>query len=171
MRLTQTALLAAAGALCLLHGAHAREYPIGGPIQLHDMEIASNYLTGITMDPMPPDMAMGGDTIHLETDVHATADNTHGFPDGAWIPYLTVTFTLSKDGTDWKQSGVLHPMTAKDGPHYAQNVAMNGPGRYTVVFRYEPPSKAGFLRHTDEETGVPQWWQPFSETFHFPYPQ
>ena len=54
------------------------------------MEIAVNYLVGIEMAPMTADMAMGADTVHLETDVHATADNVWGFPDGAWIPYLPI---------------------------------------------------------------------------------
>ncbi len=29
----------------------------------------------------------------------------------------------------------------------------------------------GFLRHTDEETGVPKWWDAFDESFAFQYPQ
>jgi uncharacterized protein involved in high-affinity Fe2+ transport len=164
-------LVVGAASLALVQGAHAREYPIGGPAHAHDMEIAANYLVGVDMAPMPPGMAMGQDVIHLETDVHATADNTYGFPDGAWVPYLTVTYHLTKKGTDWHADGKLVPMTAKDGPHYAANVKMNGPGTYTVTFRYEAPEANGFLRHTDAETGVPDWWQPFTEQFTFPYPQ
>ena len=36
--------------------------------------------------------------------------------------------------------------------------------------RERTPSKAGFAHYTDKATGVPDWWQPFSETwtFHFP---
>ena len=152
--------------------AQAREYPIGGPVTKNDMEIASSYLVGITMDPMPKGMVMSGpDTVHLETDVHATADNKYGFGDGAWIPYLTITYVLTKDGTNWKKTGHLYAMTANDGPHYADNVQMDGPGKYTVTFTYEPPVTNGFLRHTDKETGVPPWWSAFPETFHFAYPQ
>jgi hypothetical protein len=151
--------------------AQAREYPIGGPVHKYDMEIAANYLVGVTMAPMPPDMPMGPDAIHLETDVHATADNLYGFPDQAWIPYLTIDYTLEKIGTPWRASGRMLAMTAKDGPHYANNVKMDGSGQYRVTFRYEPPETNGFLRHTDQETGVPAWWQPFSESFTFSYPQ
>ncbi len=165
------AISLAAAALLLTAHAEAREYPIGGPVQAHDMEIASNYLVGITMDPMPAGMAMGPDAIHLETDVHATADNRYGFADGAWIPYLTIDFTLTRQGSDWTAHGRLAAMTANDGPHYAVNVAMPGPGSYTVTFRYAPPETNGFLRHTDAETGVPAWWPPFSESFTFRYPQ
>ena len=164
-------IVAGTGSLVLAQAAQAREYPIGGPAHAHDMEIAANYLVGITMAPMPPGMAMGADVIHLETDVHATADNVYGFPDGAWVPYLTVTYHLTKKGTDWHAEGRLWPMTAKDGPHYAADVKMDGPGTYTVTFRYEPPEGNGFLHHTDAETGVPGWWQPFTEQFTFQYPQ
>jgi uncharacterized protein involved in high-affinity Fe2+ transport len=163
--------LAGAGLVAGAASAQAREYPVGGPITAHDMEIAANYLTGIEMAPMLPGMAMGPDVIHLETDVHATADNTYGFADSAWIPYLSVDYRISKSGSDWHQSGRLLPMTAKDGPHYANNVRMPGPGRYTVVFRYAPPVMNGFYRHVDAETGVPAWWPPFEATFSFDYPQ
>lgn len=158
-------------ALAVAGPASAREYPVGGPVLRHDMEIAANYLIGIEMDPMPPGMAMGPDVIHLETDVHATADNPYGFADGAWIPYLTIEFTLTKQGSDWQASGQLLPMTAKDGPHYANNVKMPVPGTYTVTLRYTAPEAKGFYRHVDQETGVPAWWPPFSETFSFKYPQ
>ena len=62
-------------------------------------------------------------------------------------------------------------MTAKDGPHYAENVKMDGPGQYRLTYRFLPPEANGFLRHTDQETGVPAWWQPFDQQFVFTYPQ
>lgn len=172
MRPAMTMLaIAASATFALSHAAHAREYPIGGPVHANDMEIAANYLVGIEMAPMPPGMAMGPDTVHLETDVHATADNVWGFADGAWIPYLGIDYTLTKQGSDWKATGHMLAMTAKDGPHYANNVKMDGPGTYTVVLRYATPETNGFLRHVDAETGVPGWWAPFTEQFTFTYPQ
>jgi uncharacterized protein involved in high-affinity Fe2+ transport len=42
---------------------------------------------------------------------------------------------------------------------------------YKVTYAFKPPEANGFYRHTDQETGVPAWWQPFSETFTFAYPQ
>ncbi len=155
----------------LAHQASAREFYVGGPIHEHDMEIVANYLVGIEMAPMSAGMVHGGDVIHIEADVHATADNVYGYPDGAWISYLTIHYTLEKMGSKWTASGDLKPMTAKDGPHYAQNVKMDGPGDYKLTYRFEPPVRNGFFRHVDKETGVPEWWAPFEKTFTFKYPQ
>ena len=55
-------------------------------------------------------------------------------PEDAWIPYLTIHFTLTKQGTDFKETGMLAAMTAGDGPHYANNVAMDGPGTYDLTY-------------------------------------
>jgi uncharacterized protein involved in high-affinity Fe2+ transport len=165
------AAVAATGALALASAACAREYPIGGPVQAHDMEIASSYLIGVKMVPMSPDMPTGPDVVHLETDVHATADNPYGFADGAWIPYLTITYRLEKQGTDWHSDGRMLAMTAKDGPHYANDVKMDGSGTYVVTLTYASPETNGFRHHVDTETGVPGWWTPFSEKFTFKYPQ
>jgi periplasmic iron binding protein len=140
-RIKHVILATAAAAIVILAPvAGAREYFVGGPVHKNDMEIVANYLVGVEMAPMTPNMPHGSDVIHLEADVHATADNVYGYPDGAWIAYLTISYTLEKQGSNWSASGTLKPMTAKDGPHYA-------------------------------ETGVPAWWQPFSETFTFTYPQ
>lgn len=165
------AIVTSFAVLAVAATAQAREYPIGGPVHQHDMEIAASYLVGVEMAPMPPGMAMGPDTVHLETDVHATADNNWGFPDGAWIPYLPIDYTLTKQGTDWKASGRMLAMTAKDGPHYANNVKMDGPGTYQVALRYGSPETNGFLHHVDKETGVPGFWEPFTVKFTFAYPQ
>ncbi len=162
-------------AVCLMIAAapvaQAREYFVGGPVHKDDMEIVANYLVGIEMAPMPAGMAMGPDVIHLEADVHATADNVQGFGDGAWIPYLTIDYAMEKQGTPWKASGTLMPMSAKDGPHYANNLTMDGPGTYVVTYTFTSPEAKGYLHHTDKETGVPGWWAPFSQSFTFKYPQ
>jgi periplasmic iron binding protein len=163
--------LAAACGLLVAPSADAREYFVGGPVHQHDMEIVANYLVGIEMAPMMPHMPTGPDVIHLEADVHATADNVYGYPDGAWVPYLTINYALQKVGTNWKAEGVLHPMEAKDGPHYADNIKMDGPGQYKVTYRFTAPEANGFYRHIDKETGVPAWWAPFSQDFTFTYPQ
>jgi periplasmic iron binding protein len=137
------------GTIVLASAALAREYFVGGPVQKNDMEIVANYLVGVEMAPMMPNMQHGPDVIHLEADVHATADNIYGYPDGAWIAYLTIAYTLEKQGSGWQASGTLKPMTAKDGPHYADNVKMDGPGSYKVTYRFNPPEANGFYRHTD----------------------
>ncbi|HLJ63653.1 MAG TPA: iron transporter [Stellaceae bacterium] len=164
------AILIPLGLLALAQRAEAREFFIGGPVKENDMEIVANYLRDIEMAPMVPGMVHNGDIIHLEADVHATADSVYGYPDGAWIPYLTIAYELKKTGSDWKAVGALLPMTAKDGPHYANNLAMGGAGEYRLTYHFEPPEKAGFFRHVDAETGVPEWWKPFSVSFTFTYP-
>lgn len=169
--MTARFIVAAAAFLALASNAGAKEYFVGGPVHQHDMEIVANYLIGVEMAPMIGPMVHGSDVIHLEADVHATADNVYGYPDGAWIPYLTIGYTLEKIGSDWHASGVLRPMTAKDGPHYAENVKMGGPGKYKLVYKFESPEKQGFLRHVDTETGVPDWWPSFTQEFTFAYPQ
>ena len=165
------AAAACAAALLASRAANAREYFVGGPVHQHDMEIVANYLVGIEMAPMPSGMPMGPDVVHLEADVHATADNIYGYPDGAWVGYLTIGYAIEKQGSDWKATGTLHPMLAKDGPHYADNVKMDGPGTYRLAYNFSPPEANGFLRHVDKETGVPAWWAPFSQSFTFAYPQ
>lgn len=166
--------VALAGASALLGAAppaSAREFYVGGPIQIHDMEIVANYLVGVQMAPMTMPMPQGPDVIHLEADVHATADNEYGYGDSAWIPYLTIAYTVEKLGAPWRTSGVLKPMTAKDGPHYAENIKMAGPGKYKVTYRFTAPEANGFYHHVDKETGVPGWWKPFATAFVFSYPQ
>ena len=170
MRLSHT-LTSLLLATAVAASASAHEYYVGGPVKKNDMEIAANYLIGVEMAPMPAGMDMDKNAIHLEADVHATADNAWGFPDGFWIPMLTINYTLEKEGTTWKKTGKLVAMQAKDGPHYANNVAMNGPGKYKVTYQFISPTESGYIRHTDKETGLPEWWKTFSETFEFQYPQ
>jgi uncharacterized protein involved in high-affinity Fe2+ transport len=61
-------------------------------------------------------------------------------------------------------------MTAKDGPHYANNVDMAGPGTYHLTFIISPPTSHGFIRHVDKASGVPAWWKPITTTWTFTYP-
>lgn len=150
--------------------AAAREFYIGEPITRNGMQIVPNYLEGIEMDRMPAGMSMDPKAIHLECDAHATKDEAHGFAEDAWMPYLTIEYTVEKIGSPFKATGRLLPMTAGDGPHYANQVAMDGPGTYRLTYRFLPPSEQGFLRHVDKATGVPDWWKPFSVDWVFTYP-
>ena len=150
--------------------AGAAEFYIGEPVVQDGMQIVPNYLVGIEMDHMPSGAQMGTDSIHLEVDVHATKDEKHGFPEDAWIPYLTVRYTLTKDGAKFRKTGTLVPMTAADGPHYANNLRMAGPGTYQLTYQILPPSSNGFIRHVDKATGVPDWWKPITVNWTFTYP-
>ena len=93
------------------------------------------------------------------------------FPTARGSRICRLTDTLTRRGTDWKVSGHMLAMTAKDGPHYADNVKMDGPGTYQVELRYGSPQTNGFLHHVDQETGVPGFWESFTVSFTFAYPQ
>ncbi len=151
--------------------ARAAEFYIGEPVVKNNMQVVPNYLVGIEMDNMKG-MAMPGgkDAIHLEVDVHAAKGEQHGFAEDSWIPYLTVTYRLQKEGGGAAKTGRLEPMTAGDGPHYASNLKMDGPGKYRLTYHFEPPSANGFRRHVDKATGVPDWWKPFDAEWTFDYP-
>ncbi|MEJ0010822.1 MAG: iron transporter [Alphaproteobacteria bacterium] len=148
----------------------AEEYAIGKAKTVQHLTLVPHYLTGIAMSPMPEGASMDKDAVHLEIDVHAASGEPHGFAKGEWIPYLTVNYYITKEGSDFHANGTLAPMTAGDGPHYANNVALSGPGSYTVTYHIEPPPKAGFARHTDKATGVPDWWNGFDAAWTFAYP-
>jgi len=163
-------LLIFAAALGYISAASAKEFYVGEPVVKNEMQIVPHYLLGIEMEPMPQGMDHGAGAVHLEVDVHATKDEKHGFKEDEWIPYLTITYTIEKTGTNFKKTGQLAPMTAGDGPHYANNVGLSGDGEYKLTYRFEPPSKAGFARHTDKETAVPAWWQPFTVDWTFRFP-
>ena len=160
----------AAAVMAVVSPLSAKEFYVGEPVVKNDMQLVPHYLLGIEMAPMAKGMAMGSNAVHLEIDVHATKEDKRGFKEDEWIPNVTISYTLEKVGTKLKRTGQLFPMTAGDGPHYANNVEFMGDGDYKVTFHFLPPSYNGFYRHVDKETGVPDWWQPFSQswTFHFP---
>jgi periplasmic iron binding protein len=164
------ALAVIAGSPLLARGARAAEFYVGEPVEKEGLQIVPNYLVGIEMEKMPPGMEMGKDAVHLEADVHATKDEKHGFAEDAWVPYLTIRYTLTKEGSGFRKSGTLAPMTAGDGPHYANDVRLAGPGTYHLTYRILPPSAKGFLRHVDKATGVPGWWKPIVAEWTFTYP-
>jgi uncharacterized protein involved in high-affinity Fe2+ transport len=49
---------------------------------------------------------------------------------------------IEKVGTKFKKTGRLLAMTANDGPHYANNVALMGDGDYRLTYHFEPPFEA-----------------------------
>ncbi len=172
MRLTLSAATVAATLLLGTTAALAAEYPIGEPQFNSGMEVAAVYLQPIEMDP--PDMmrAAADSDIHLEADIKATADNKNGFADGDWVPYLMVHFELTKIDTKETQKGEFMAMVANDGPHYGDNVKMFGPGKYKLSYMISPPSANKmnhFGRHTDKETGVAEWFKPFTVHYEFTY--
>lgn len=152
--------------------AFAKEYPIGKPHQVAGMEVAAVYLQPIEMEP-PGMMRDAKDSdVHLEADIKAMKDNKNGYAQGDWIGYLGVTFELSKAGGGEVIKGDLMPMVANDGPHYGDNVKMQGPGKYVLKLTVSPPSEnphVHFGRHVDKETGVAPWFKTFTVEYEFTY--
>ena len=156
------------GALLALAGnmAMAEEHEIGEETVKNGMTLGAVYLQAVKMEPEHGIPAEEAD-IHLEADIHAAKGNRHGFAEGDWVPYLRVTYHIAKKDSDWKQDGVFMAMVASDGPHYGENIKMDGPGKYTITYHIEPPSVNGFMRHIDKETGVDPWWEPFDLSYEF----
>jgi len=162
--------LACASLVVGAHSVRADEFYVGEPVEKEGMQLVPNYLTGIEMDRHPPGMSMTPNSIHFEIDIHATKDEKHGFPVDSWMPYLTVGLAVEKIGGGYTETKTLAPMTAADGPHYANNFAMAGPGKYKATYTIIAPDQADFLRHVDKKTGVPGWWQPITVSWTFDYP-
>lgn len=162
-RIVSLALASLLGSGVVLAG----EQPIGDPVERNGMEIAAVYLQPTMMEPMLP--GMGNADIHLEADIHAIKGNQNGFGEGEWMPYLDISYTITKQGDDWSTTGHFMPMVASDGPHYADNIKLNGPGKYHLKYHIKPPAYSGFYRHTDKETGVGAWWAPFDLEWDFAF--
>jgi periplasmic iron binding protein len=150
--------------------AWSAEFYMGEPVERETMQLSPAYLTGIEMDRHPTGMSMDPKAVHIEIDIHAAKGGTRGFQEDAWIPYLTIKLTVEKVGGGYKETKTLAPMVASDGPHYANNFAMAGPGEYIATYVIDPPSSNGFIRHIDKATGVPPWWKPITVSWTFPYP-
>lgn len=155
--------------------ASAAEYPIGKQSIQGGMEIGVVYLQPITMDPPGMMRKASESDIHLEADIHAVKKNQTGFAEGDWMPYLQVSYELKKQGSkkqgsDFTSKGDLMPMVANDGPHYGDNVKLDGPGKYHVTLVVKAPSGTGhmaFGRHVDKETGVGPWFKPITQEYDF----
>lgn len=156
--------------LCATSVTMAKEYPVGKPQQCGGMEIAAVYLQPIEMDPPGVMRAAKDSDVHLEADITATEHNKNGLQEGSWVPYLEISYVLTKEGSSEQIKGVFHPMVANDGPHYGDNVKLLGPGKYRLTYTILPPSKEShFGRHTDKETGVEPWFEKCETTYDFTF--
>jgi len=163
-------VLAAAASAAL--PAYALEYPIGKPQVRDGMEIAAVYLQPVAMEPAGMMRDAKASDVHLEADVKATDKNGNGFADGTWIPYLSIQYELAGQGGKAPIAGTMMPMVASDGPHYGDNVKLDGPGRYRLKLTVSPPgteAHSHFGRHTDKETGVGPWFKPFTVEYDFAF--
>ncbi len=165
-------------AALLFTAVHARavEYPVGAPQQRFGMEIAAVYLQPIEMEPEGHMRPSRDSDVHLEADIRAMASNPNGFDEGAWVPFLRVSYEVTKlpEGKV-VASGDFMPMVANDGPHYGDNVKLAGPAKYRVKYTVYPPNAAEnpsgqrFGRHTDRLTGVRPWFKPFAIEWEFTF--
>lgn len=152
--------------------SQAAETPIGKHQNTGGMEIGAVYLQPVKMEPDGMMKRVEESDIHLEADIHAVKDNPNGFAQGDWIPYLVIKFEVTKVGSSFKLEGDLMPMVANDGPHYGDNVKLDGPGKYKLKLIVQPPSAnahAHFGRHVDKETGVGAWFKPFDLNYDFTF--
>jgi len=148
--------------------APAQAAVIGAPMLRDGLEIVPAALSGVEVDRL---MVKSADSIWLSADVHATKDGRHGFAEHAFIPYLSISFVLTKDGAPtFKQAGLLFPLAAKDGPHYAAAADMAGAGTYHLTYIVSPPRAHGMMRRTDKADGVPEWFKPVTASWTFDYP-
>lgn len=152
----------------LLAAAPVRAASIGEPILRDGVEIAAKTMTGLELDRLPAGMNRSADAVFLVADVHAVKDGVHGFSENAFIPYLSISYALTKDGAPtFKRAGLLYPIAAKSGPHYAASTDMAGPGTYHLIYIVSPPSSRGMMRQTDKTGGVPDWWKPITAQWTF----
>jgi uncharacterized protein involved in high-affinity Fe2+ transport len=147
------------------------EFPIGDDQVVGPLNIAGVYFQPVDMEPaglggIPASQA----DMHLEADISA-AENELGYGVGDFVPYLTVRYTAQKEGSDKVIEGTFMPMSASDGPHYGNNVKLDGAGKYKITFIIENPEKQSYLLHVDKETGVTGrfWKEPITVSWDFDY--
>jgi uncharacterized protein involved in high-affinity Fe2+ transport len=145
------------------------EFPLGDDFEVGPLNIAGVYFQPVDMEPS----GQGGlpasqSDMHMEADISAAEGNDLGYGVGDFVPYLTVKYNIVKEGGKTIE-GSFMPMSASDGPHYGNNVKLDGPGTYKVTFIIDNPEKQGYLLHVDKKTGVEGrfWKQPISVSWTF----
>lgn len=172
MNFARSKFVLGAVAMVLAATVSAAEYPIGKPVLKNGMEIGAVYLQPTKMEPEGMMRKAEESDIHLEADIHALRDNPNGFEEAAWMPYLLVKYEITKAGSKDSIKGEMMPMVASDGPHYGDNVKLQGPGKYSLKLTIVPPNQnphSHFGRHIDKETGVGPWFEPFNVEYDFIY--
>jgi uncharacterized protein involved in high-affinity Fe2+ transport len=145
------------------------EFPLGDEQVVGPLQIAGVYFQPVDMEPA----GMGGlpasqADLHLEADISAAEGNELGYGVGDFVPNLTVKYVVVKEGGKTIE-GSFMPMSASDGPHYGNNVKLDGAGTYKVTFIIDNPEKQGYLLHVDKKTGVEGrfWKEPISVSWTF----
>ena len=122
------------------------EFPLGDEHKVGPLTIAGVYFQPVDMEPVGMGLPAAQSDMHLEADISANEDNKLGY-------------------------GGFMPMSASDGPHYGNNVKLDGPGKYKITFIVENPAKQNYLLHVDKETGVPGrfWDKPIEVSWDFDF--
>jgi len=133
-----------------------------GQVIKNGMEINAVYMPH-SVEVAPVEKGGKEGNIHLEADIHATADNTFGFHKGEWIPYLTIKYKIHQADTNKVVAeGQLYQMVAGD-PHYASNVNIPESGHYELIYEISAPDLA---RHVDDVKG---FYKPMTLKWKFEY--
>lgn len=147
------------------------EFPLGDEHEVAPLHIAGVYFQPVDMDPPGlGGLAAADSDMHLEADISALEDNELGYGAGDFVPYLTVRYKAVKENGKVIE-GSFMPMSASDGPHYGNNVKLDGAGRYKITFIIENPIKQSYLLHVDQETGVTGrfWDKPIEVSWDFDF--
>ena len=153
-------------------GAEAgfEEFPLGDEKIAGPLQVAGVYFQPVDMEPAGlGGLAASRADMHLEADISAIEGNNLGYGAGDFVPYLTVKYLIKKRGGDKTIEGNFMPMSASDGPHYGNNVKLDGPGDYKITFIIDNPEKQGYLLHVDKKTGVTGrfWKEPLKVSWDF----
>lgn len=146
------------------------EFPLGEEHTVGPLHIAGVYFQPVDMEPA----GLGGlpasqSDMHIEADISAAEGNNLGYGVGDFVPYLTVKYHIEKKGSSKVIEGSFMPMSASDGPHYGNNIKLDGAGDYKITFIIENPEKQSYLLHVDKETGVTGrfWKEPIQVSWDF----
>ncbi|MDR3353649.1 MAG: iron transporter, partial [Synergistaceae bacterium] len=148
------------------------EFPIGDDHVVGPLNIAGVYFQPVDMEPAGlGGLAASQSDMHMEADISAAEGNELGYGAGDFVPYLTVKYRAQKKGSDKVIEGNFMPMSASDGPHYGNNVKLDGAGEYKITFIIENPEKQSYLLHVDKETGVTGrfWKEPITVSWDFDF--
>jgi uncharacterized protein involved in high-affinity Fe2+ transport len=147
------------------------EFPLGDDQDVGPLHIAGVYFQPVDMLPAGAGgLAAAESDMHLEADISANENNNLGYGAGDFVPNLTVRYKAQKEGGKLIE-GTFMPMSASDGPHYGNNVKLDGAGKYKITFIIENPSKQNYLLHVDKTTGVEGrfWDKPIEVSWDFDY--
>ena len=147
------------------------EFPIGDDHVVAPLNIAGVYFQPVDMEPAGVGgLAAAESDMHMEADISAIEDNGLGYGAGDFVPNLTVKYRAQKEGGKLIEGNFM-PMSASDGPHYGNNVKLDGPGKYKITFIIDSPDKQGYLLHVDKATGVPGrfWTTPIEVSWDFDF--